>query len=68
MCSRGQILLEIPDAIAMVTQNWVGKNAMCSRGSPWDLYKHSNNLLKAHYSFKFLVSKSQKSLRWVVVV
>ena len=25
MCSRGQILLEIHDAIAMVTQNWVGK-------------------------------------------
>ena len=25
MCSRGQILLEIPNANAMVTQNWVGK-------------------------------------------
>ena len=33
MCLRGQILLEIHDAIATVTQNWVGeKFTMCSRG------------------------------------
>ena len=32
MCSRGQILLEIPDAIALLTQNLVGKNVMSSRG------------------------------------
>ena len=25
MCSQGQILLETPDAIAMMTQTWVGK-------------------------------------------
>ena len=32
MFSRGQILLEIHDAIAMRTQTWVGKNVMLSRG------------------------------------
>ena len=32
MFSRGQILLEIHDAIAMRTQNCVGKNVMLSRG------------------------------------
>ena len=37
MCSRGLILLEIHDAIAMVTQNWLGKNMMCSQGRPRDL-------------------------------
>ena len=37
MCSRGQILLENPDAIAMMNQNRVGKNVMCPRGSPRDL-------------------------------
>ena len=30
--SRGQILVEIHDAIAMRTQTWVGKNVMLSRG------------------------------------
>ena len=32
MFSRGQILLEIHDAIAMRTQTWVGKNVMLSQG------------------------------------
>ena len=32
MFSRGQILLEIHDAIAMRTQTWVEKNVMLSQG------------------------------------
>ena len=39
MFSRGQILLEIHDAIAMRTQTWVGKNVMLSRGQI--LFKNS---------------------------